>query len=210
MMEPQLFVVSMCDKHYVSGTIYTPKGIRQYNGVLDEFEQIFTLFPTFATLVVCSHDEVCMRDRTNYFYYLTYRNESELEKMLAFMDYASVLYLSYIPPDVIRKMGIRIAGGYIRIGGVNILQSFDCKVIGSVPATLTITRDYIAINGVKIGQRNESGDYTVCGQSINLSRGVIEYLPYLLACYFLEHYKGTPTWSEVLKTWCGIQMSLKT
>jgi len=209
-MEPQLYVVSVGDKHYVSGTIYTPKGIRQYNGVLDEFEQIFTLFPTFATSVVCSHDEVCIRDRTNYFYYLTYRDESELEKMLTFMDYASVLYLSYVPPDVIRKMGIRIVGGYIRIGGVNILQSFDCKIIGSIPATLTITRDYIAINGVKIGERDESGDYAVCGQVINLSRGVIEYLPYLLACYFLEHYKGTPTWSEVLKTWCGIQMSLKT
>jgi hypothetical protein len=198
------------DKHYVSGTIYTPKGIRQYNGVLDEFEQIFTLFPTFATLIYCNHDEVCIRDRTNYFYYLTYRNESELEKMFTFMDYASVLYLSYIPPDVIRKMGIHIAGGYIRIGGVNVLQSFDCKIIGSIPATLTVTHDYIAINGVKIGQRDESGDYIVCGQNINLSNGVISFLPYLLSCYYLEHYKGTPTWSEVLKTWCGIQTLLKT
>jgi hypothetical protein len=61
-MEPQLFVMSVGDKHYISGTVYTPKGIRQYNGVLDEFEQIFTLFPTFATLVVCAYDEVCIHD----------------------------------------------------------------------------------------------------------------------------------------------------
>ncbi len=209
-MEPQLFVVSVGDKHYVSGTLYTPEGIRQYNGVLDEFEQIFTLFPTFATLIYCSYDEVCIRDHTSYFYYLTYRDEYELEKMLTFMDYASVQYLSYIPPDIIRKLSIHIAGAYITIGGVNILQNVDCKIIGSIPATLTVTYGYIAINGVKIGERDESGDYAVCGEIINLRSGVISYLSYLLACYFLEHYKGTPTWSEVLKTWCGIQISLKT
>ena len=208
-MEPQLFVVSVGDKHYVSGTVYTPKGVRQYNGVLDEFEQIFTLFPTFATSVICSNDEVCIRDHTSYFYYLTYRNEDELEEMLTFMDYASVQYLSYIPPDVIRKMDIHIEGAYIRIGGTNILQNVDCRIIGSVPVTLTITYGYIAINGVKIGERDESGDYTVCGQIINLSSGVVNHLAYLLACYYLEHYKGTPTWSEVLKSWCGIRTSLQ-
>jgi len=208
-MEPQLYVVSVGDKHYVSGTIYTPDGIRQYNGVLNEFEQLFTLFPTFATIVHCLYDEVCIRDRTTYFYYLTYRNESELEKMLAFMYHASVLYLNFIPPDLIRKMDIHIEGGYIVFGGANILQSVDCKVIGSIPATLTITRDYIFINGVKIGERSESGDYIVCGKCIDLSRGVIYNLSFLLACYYLNHYKGTPAWSEVLKTWCGIQTSLK-
>jgi len=208
-MEPQLYVVSVGDKHYVSGTIYTPKGIRQYNGVLDSFEQIFALFPTFATSVICSHDEVCIRDHTDYFYYLTYRNESELEKMLTFMDYASVQYLSYIPPDIIRKMDIHIEGAYIRIGGANILQNVDCRVIGSIPTILTVTRDYIAINGVRIGERDGSDDYTVCGQIINLSSGVVGHLAYLLACYYLEHYKGTPTWSEVLKSWCGIRTSLK-
>jgi len=209
MMEPQLYVVSVGDKHYVSGTIYTPKGIRQYNGVLDEFEQLFTLFPTFATSVICSNDEVCIRDHTSYFYYLTYRNEDELEKMLTFMDYASVQYLSYIPSDVIRKMDIHIEGAYIRIGGANILQNVDCKVIGSIPATLTVAYGYVAINGVKIGERDESGDYAVCGKIINLDNGVVSNLSFLLACYFLKHYKGTPTWSEVLKTWCFIRTSLK-
>jgi hypothetical protein len=209
-MEPQLFVVSVGDKHYVSGTIYTPKGIRQYNGVLDEFEQIFTLFPTFATSVVCSYDEVCIRDRTNYFYYLTYRNESELEKMLTFMDHDSVQYLSYIPPDVIRKLSIHIEGAYITIGGANVLQNVDCKIIGSIPATLTVTRDYIFVNGVKIGERDESGNYTVCHETVDLSSGVIYNLSFLLACYLLEHYKGMLTWSEVLKIWCGIRTSLKT
>jgi hypothetical protein len=209
-MEPQLYVVSVGDKHYASGTIYTPDGIKPYSGVLDEFEQIFTLFPTFATVINCYNDEVCIRDRTDYFYYLTYRNEYELEKMLVFMNHASVQYLSYIPPDVIRKMDIHIEGAYITIGGANILQNVDCKIIGSIPATLTVTYGYIAINGVKIGVRDESGDYAVCGQIINLDNGVISHLEYLLACYFLEHYKGTPTWSEVLKTWCGIRTSLKT
>ena len=208
-MEPHLYVVSVSGKHYVSGTVYTPDGIRQYNGVLDDFEQLFTLFPTFATVVHCLYDEVCIRDRTTYFYYLTYRNEYELEKMLAFMYHASVLYLSFIPPDLIRKMDIHIEGGYITIGGANILQNVDCKVIGSIPAILTITRDYIAVNGVKIGERDKSGDYVVCGKCVDLRRGVICNLPLLLACYYLEHYKGTPTWSEVLKTWCGIQTSLK-
>jgi len=155
------------------------------------------------------YDEVCIRDRTTYFYYLTYRNEYELEKMLVFMYHASVLYLNFIPPDLIRKMDIHIEGGYIVFGGANVFQNVDCKVIGSVPATLTITRDSIYVNGVKIGERDKSGDYIVCGKCVDLRRGVICNLPLLLACYYLEHYKGTPTWSEVLKTWCGIQTSLK-
>jgi len=209
-MEPELHVMSVGGKHYVSGTLYTPDGIKQYNGVLDDFEQIFTLFPTFATGVACYYDDVCIRDRIDFFYYLTYHDELELEKMLAFMDDAPVQYLNFIPPDIVKKMDIHIEGTNIRIGGINISQNIDCKIIGSIPAILTVTRDYIFINGVKIGERDKSGGYTVCGEIINLDNGVAGYLEFLLGCYYFRHYKGTPTWSEVLRTWCGIRTSLKT
>jgi len=209
-MEPELYVMSVGDKHYVSGTLYTPDGIKQYNGVLDDFEQLFTLFPTFATGVSCYYDDVCKRDRIDFFYYLTYYDELELERMLSFMDNAPVQYLNFIPPDVVKKMDIHIEGTNIRIGGADILQNIDCKIIGSIPAILTVTYDYIAINGIKIGKRDESGNYAVCDENINLQNGVAGYLTYLLACYYFKHYKGTPRWSEVLKTWCGIRTSLRT
>ena len=206
-MQPELYVVSIGGKHYVSGTIYTPNGVKPYINILDSFEEIFTLLPTFATRVSCYYDDICKRDHIDYFYYLTYRNEDELIKMLTFMSGESVSYLQYIPEEVLKKLDIHIGFNYFRIGGANILQSVECKVIGSIPTLLTITRDYIAINGVVIGTRNESGNYNVCGEEVDLANGVIGSLSYLLACYFLKHYKGTPTWSEVLKTWCGIRIS---
>jgi hypothetical protein len=209
-MEPQLFVMSVGDKHYVSGTVYTPKGIRQYNGVLDEFEQIFTLFPTFATEIRCYYDDVCIRDNVSYFYYLTYRDEPELEKMLAFMDNAPAQYLDYIPSDIIKKFDIHVEGSNIRIGGINIFQEADCNIIGSVPVILTVTRDYIFINGLKVGERIENGNYIICGEEADISAGIEWHLSSLIACYFAKYYKGTPTWSEVLRTWCGIRTSLKT
>ena len=202
--------MSVGDKHYISGTIYTPDGIKQYNAILDDFKQIFSIFPTFATLIDCYRDEVCTRDYSDYIYYLTYRNESELEKMLTFMDGASSQYLNQIPSDIIEKLDIHTEGDQIRIGGVNISQTIDCKVIGSTFTTLTITHGYVFINGVKIGERDESGDYSVCDEIVNFSNGVEGLLPFLLSCYYLKHYKGTPTWSEVLKSWCGIRMLLKT
>jgi hypothetical protein len=209
-MEVQLYSVSVGGKHYVSGTVYTPSGILQHNAVLDNFEQLFFIFPTFATFIDCYRDEACMDDNNTYYYYLIYRNEDELQKMLTFMDGASVQYLNFIPSGVVKRLDIHVEGDQIRIGGVNILQNFDCKVIGSIPATLTITRDYIAINGVKIGERDESGDYSVCDEIVNFSNGVDGLIPFLLSCYYLKHYKGTPFWSEVLRTWCGIRTSLKT
>jgi len=209
-MEPELFVMSIGDRHYVSGTVYTPDGVRPYNGVLDDFEQIFTLFPTFATLIRCPYDEVCIRDHIDWFYYLTYRDEGELIKMLTFMSGASVSYLQLIPEEIIKELDIHFGFNYFRIGGTDVFQDVECKVIGSIPTLLTITYGYIAINGVKIGVRDESGDYTVCDRIISFSNGIISNLSFLIACYFLRYYKGTPTWSEVLKTWCGIRTSLKT
>jgi len=202
--------MSVGDKHYMSGTIYTPDGIRQYNGVFDDFKQVFSIFPTFATLIDCYRDEVCTRDYSDYVYYLTYSDESELQKMLTFMDGASSQYLNFIPSDIIKKLDIHTEGDQIRIGGIDIFQNLDCKIIGSTFATLTITRDYISINGVKIGERDESGDYSVCDKIVNFSNGVGGLIPFLLSCYYLKHYKGTPTWGEVLRTWCGIRTSLKT
>ena len=202
-MDPQLYVMSIGDKHYVSGTVYTPKGIRQYNGVLDEFEQIFVLFPTFATLVNCPHDEVCIRDHITYFYYLTYSDTRELKKMLKFMGHASIQYLDFIPSNVIREMDIHFVGTYITLGGTDISQNVDCKVIGSTPAEISFRNRYIFINGVQIGEPYEGDRYIVCGKVVDLSNGLESHIDYLLACYFLKHYKGTLTWSKVLKTWCG-------
>ena len=208
MMEPELYVMSVGGKHYVSGTVYTPDGIVQHNAVLDDFKKIFTLFPTFATLINCYHDDVCIRDHVDHFYYLTYRNEDELVKMLTFMSGASISYLQFIPEEVIKKLDIHFSFNSFRIGGADVLKNVECNVIGAIPSFLAITYGYVSINGVKIGSRDISGDYNVCGQLINLEHNVLSNLSYLLACYFLKYYKGTPTWSEVLKTWCGIRISL--
>ena len=210
MMEPELFIVSVGDKHYVSGTVYTPDGVVQYNGVLDDFKEVFTIFPTFATLINCPYDEICIREYSERFYYLTYRDEGELIRMLSFMSGASISYLNYVPEEVIKKLDIHFSFNTFRIGGTDILQDIDCKVIGSIPAVLTVTRDYIYINGVKIGERIEDDEYIICDRPLNLGNGIIYNLSFLIGCYFYKHYKGTPTWSEVLKTWCGIRTSLKT
>jgi len=202
-MEPQLFIMSVGDKHYVSGTVYTPKGIRQYNGVLDEFEQIFTLFPTFATEIYCPYDEVCVRDHIDLFYYLTYRDEKELKKMLSFMNNSAVQYLDYIPPDVVKKLDLHVVGNYITIGGTDIHQNAECKIIGSIPVEILFRNRYIFINGVQVGEPYEGDKYVVCGEIIDMSNGVASHIYCLLACYFLVHYKGTLTWSKVLKSWCG-------
>jgi len=209
-MRPKLFVVSVGDSHYISGTIYTPNGVQQYNGTLSNFEQLFTLFPTFATEVVCDHDDVCIRDNMVYFYYLVYRDESELEKMLTFMGGESVDYLDYVPDDIIKKLDIHTNFVDFYIGGIDISQTLDCKVIGSIPVNLSITYGGAYINGVKVAKLDESGGYDVCGQLAELRYNLSGYISMLLACYFLNHYKGTPTWSEVLKTWCGIKTSLTT
>jgi hypothetical protein len=127
-------------------------------------------------------------------------------KMLSFMSHSFAQYLDYIPPDVISKMDLHTEGIYITIGGTDIYQNVGCEIIGSVPTVLTVTRDYVFINGVKIGERVESGYYVVCGEEFDLRNNLDGNIPYLLACYFLRYYKGTPTWSEVLRAWCGIKI----
>ena len=206
-MQASIFVMSANKKHYVSGTVYTPNGIIQYNGIHDKFKEIFYLFPTFATLIQCQYDVYCKRNNSDTIYYLTYRNEGELVKMLSFMVGESVEYLQYIPKEVIKKLDIHSNSDSFYIGGANIFQDFVCKLIGSIPTYLAVNYGYIIINGVKIGKRDESGDYDVCGKIISLCDGIINNLPYLLSCYYFKHYKGTPTWSEVLKAWCGIRIS---
>jgi len=206
-MQASLFVMSANKKHYVSGTVYTPDGIIQYNGIHEKFKEIFHLFPTFATLIHCTYDAYCKRIGFGLIYHLTYRNEDELVKMLSFMSGESVEYLEHIPEEIIKKLDIHSNSSSFYLGGANIFYDFVCKLIGSVPSYLAVNYGYITINGVKIGRRDDSGDYDVCGQIVSLRDGVINHLPYLLACYYFKHYKGTPTWSEVLKTWCGIRIS---
>jgi len=202
--------LSVGGNHYVSGTVYTPDGVEQYNGVLDNFEKLYFIFPTYATLIDCYYDEVCINNHTSEFYYVNYRNYDELERMLAFMDGASSKYINHIPPSAVKGMDIHVVGDQIRIGGVNVPQNFDCKVIGSTFVTLTVTDDYVIFNGVKIAERDKVQDDLVCGDIFRLDKKLPGFVRRVVSCYYLEHYKGNPTWSEVLKAWCGTKKLLQT
>jgi hypothetical protein len=209
-MEVRLNSLSVGDKHYVSGTAYTPDGVVQYNGILDNFEKLYFIFPTYATIIDCYYDEVCRDNRTSESYYLIYRDESELERMLGFMDGASSKYINLIPSHIIKKLDIHIVADQIRIGGVNLPQNFDCKVIGSSFVTLTVTDDYVIFNGVKIAERDKAQDDPVCANIFRFDKELPGFAGLVVSCYYLKYYKGNPTWSEVLKTWCGIKKLLQT
>ncbi|AOS58418.1 SIFV.gp68-like protein [Sulfolobus islandicus filamentous virus 2] len=196
-MFAKLYIMSVESKHYVSGTIYTPDGIQQFNGVFDDFNDIFNIKPTFATRIECRHDEYCIKSGKESFYYLTYSNVNDLKRMLTFMSGDSSAYLAYVPSDVIKELGINPTSPDITFSDVSIprLEYIPCKFLGSIPTYIKLINNMVYVNGVNINTIVSSADE------------LRELANDIFRLYIMKYYKGLLTWGLILKMWCGIKIS---
>jgi len=211
-VEAKLFVTEAGDKYYVSGTIYTPNGIEPYDAIFDLFEPIYFIRPTFATHIVVSPP----RGKIAPHYYLTYNNIEELKEMLGFMVGSPADYLSFIPTDIIKELGIQLDKSKISFSPVHVplSQSVPCNIIGSVYTPVVVSNNKIYLNNVQVGGISEKNEITICeykGVLVkDLETTLKLHIRKMILCYFRETHKYFITWSEVLKMWCGIRISLTT
>lgn len=195
-MYAELFVMSVEGKHYASGTIYTPDGLQQFNGVFDNFYDLFRIKPTFATRIYCSHDEYCIKSGKEFYYYLTYDNIEDLKRMLTFMSGNSSAYLVHVPSDVIKELGINPASSDITFNDVNIPRHeyIPCKYLSSIPTYIKFANNTVYVNGV---------DVNIFVSDPNQLKKTVNDV---FRTYIIKYYKGLLTWSLILKMWCGIKI----
>ena len=211
-MEVQLFVVESGNRYYVSGTIYTPNGIEAYDAIFDSFEPIYFILPTFATRIVVYPST----SKVTPLYYLTYDNIEDLWKMLGFMVGSSAEYLSFIPTDIIKELGIQLDESKISFSPVHVSlsQSIACKVVGSIYTPVIVSNNKIYLNNVQVGSISENNEISICGDKGKIVKDLETTLRIstrrMILCYFRETHKYFITWSEVLKMWCGIKILLTT
>jgi len=211
-MEVKLFVMEVGDKYYVSGTIYTPNGIEPYDAIFDSFEPIYFIRPTFATYIVVfpSTSKVIPH------YYLTYNNTEDLKKMLSFMVGSPADYLSFIPTDIIKELGIQLDKSKISFSPVHVplSQSVPCNFIGSIYTPVTVSNNKIYLNNVQVGSISEKNEVVICGYKGTIVKDLETTLKIhareMILCYLRETYKYFITWSDILKMWCGIRILLTT
>jgi len=211
-MEAQLFVVEAGNKYYVSGTIYTPNGIEPYDAIFDSFEPIYFIRPTFATHIAVYP----LTSKISPHYYLTYDNVEDLKKMLSFMSGSPAEYLSFIPTDIIKELGIRSDESKISFSPVHVplSQSIPCNTIGSIYTPVVVSNKKIYFNNVQVGSISENNEVSICGDKGTIVKDLETTLRIstrrMILCYFRETHKYFITWSEVLKMWCGIKILLTT
>lgn len=195
-MEAELYVMSVENKHFASGMIYTPDGIQQFNGVFDNFNDIYKIRPTFATHIVCFHDEYCINNGNESFYYLTYSNVDDLKRMITFMEGASSIYLTYIPSCVITELGIKLGSSEITFSNVNIprREQIPCKFLGSTFTYMKVVDHSAYVNDVDVGVYIENPN------ELKMLANII------LINYIVKYHKGFLSWSDILKMWCGIKI----
>jgi len=207
-MEVKLFVMEVGGKYYVSGTIYTPNGIEPYDGIFDSFEPIYFIRPTFATRIVVSPS-------TSY-YYLVYNNIEDLKKMLVFMVGSPAEYLSFIPVDVIKELGVYVEKLKISFSPVHVplSQSVPCNIIGSIYTPVVVFNKKIYFNNVQVGSISEKNEVVICGDKVTLIKDLETtlklYIRRMILCYLRETHKYFITWSDILKMWCGTKILLTT
>ncbi|AAL27777.1 hypothetical protein SIFV0068 [Sulfolobus islandicus filamentous virus] len=196
-MFAELYIMSVESKHYASGTIYTPDGIQQFNGIFDDFDDVFNIKPTFATRIHCSHDEYCIDNGKTSFYYLTYKDIEDLKRMLTFMSGDSSAYLVYVPSDVIKELGINHSSSEITFSDVSIprLEYIPCKFLGNIPTYIKLIGNTVYVNGVNVNMTVSDPDQ------------LKELVNEIFRIYIIKYYKGLLTWSLILKMWCGIKIS---
>ena len=209
-MEVQLFVVESGNKYYVSGTIYTPNGIEAYDAIFDSFEPIYFILPTFATRIVVYPST----SKITPHYYLTYDNIEDLWKMLGFMVGSSAEYLSFIPTDIIEKFGIQVDKSKITFSSVHVplSQSIPCNALGSIYTPVVVSNNKIYLNDVQVGSILSNNEIVICGDKWTIVKDLETTLRMstrtMILCYFRETYKYFITWSDILRMWCGIKISL--
>ena len=211
-MEVQLFVTDVGDKYYVSGTIYTPNGIQPYDAIFDSFEPIYFIRPTFATYIVFPFTSKVIPH-----YYLTYDNIEDLKRMLSFMVGSPAEYLSFIPTDIIKELGIQLDNSKISFSPVHVplSQSVPCNIIGSIYTPVTVSNNKIYLNNVQVGSISEKNEVIICGSNKGTLVKDLETTLKLdtrkmILCYLRETHKYFITWSDILKMWCGIKILLTT
>jgi len=208
MMEVKLYVMEVGNRYYVSGTIYTPNGIKSYDDVFDSFELIYSIQPTFATRIVASSS---MNKITSH-YYLTYDSIENLKKMLSFMVGSPAEYLSFIPISVIKELGIQVDKSTISFSHADIppSQSIPCNIIGSIYTPVFVSNNKIYFNNVPIGNISENGDVFICGYKVmfikDLGITLKIHVRKMILCYLRETHKYFITWDDILKMWCGIKI----
>jgi len=211
-MQVQLFVVEVGNKYYVSGTIYTPNGIQPYDAIFDSFEPIYFIRPTFATRILVYP----LTSKISPHYYLTYDNIEDLRKMLSFMVGSPAEYLSFIPTDVIKELGIQLDESKISFSPVHVplSQSVPCNIIGSIYTPVIVSNNKIYLNNVQVGSISSNNEIVICGYKGTLVKDLETTLRLhtrkMLLCYLRETHKYFITWSDILKMWCGIRISLMT
>jgi hypothetical protein len=211
-MEVQLFVVEVGNKYYVSGTIYTPNGIEPYDAIFDSFEPIYFIRPTFATYIIVYPST----SKITPHYYLTYDNIEDLKKMLSFMSGSPAEYLSFIPTDIIKELGIRLDKSEISFSPVHVplSQSIPCNTIGSIYTPVVVSNNKIYFNNVQVGSISEKNEIVICGYRATIAKDLETTLKIhirkMILCYLRETHQYFITWSEVLKMWCGIRISSTT
>lgn len=211
-MEVRLFVMEVGNRYYVSGTIYTPNGIEPYDAIFDSFEPIYFIRPTFATYIVVSPSTSKIIPH----YYLTYNNTEDLKKMLSFMSGSPAEYLSFIPIDIIKELGIQFDKSKISFSLVHVplSQSIPCNIIGSIYTPVIVSNNKIYFNNVQIGSISEKNEIVICGHKgmlVNdLETTLKLYIRRMILCYLRETHKYFITWSDILKMWCGIKILLTT
>ena len=209
-MEVQLFVVEAGNRYYVSGTIYTPDGIEAYDAIFDLFEPIYFIRPTFATRIVVYPST----SKITPHYYLTYDNIEDLWKMLGFMVGSSAEYLSFIPTDIIEKFGIQVDKSKITFSPVHVplSQSIPCNALGSIYTPVVISNNKIYLNDVQVGIISENNEVSVCGDKGTFVKDLETTLRIntrrMILCYLSKTNKYFITWSDILRMWCGIKISL--
>ena len=211
-MEAQVFVVELGNRYYVSGTIYTPNGIEPYDAILDSFEPIYFIRPTFATHIAVYPST----SKISPHYYLIYDNIEDLKKMLSFMSGSPAEYLSFIPTDIIKELGIQLNESKISFSHVHVplSQSIPCNAIGSIYTPVIVSNNKIYLNNVQVGSILSQNDIVICGRKETIVKDLETTLRIstrrMILCYFRETHKYFITWSEVLKMWCGIKILLTT
>jgi hypothetical protein len=211
-MEVKLFVLRVEGKYYASGTIYTPNGIESYDDIFDSLEPIYSIRPTFATHIVVSPSSIKVTPQ----YYLTYDNVEDLKRMLSFMAGSPAEYLSSIPIDIVKELGIQLDKSEISFSSVRVplSQSIPCNIIGSIYTPVVVSNNQIYFNNVQVGSILGGNVYTICGhQQVryrDLEAELRLVMRKLLLCYLRETRKYYITWSDILRMWCGIKILLTT
>jgi len=207
-MEAKLFVLNVENKYYVSGTIYTPDGIEPYDAIFDLFEPIYFIRPTFATRITVSPSATKVIPH----YYLTYDNVEDLKRMLSFMVGSPAEYLSFIPVNIIKELGIQLDKSKISFSSIHVplSQSVPCNIIGSIYTPVVVSNNKIYFNNVQVGDISGKNEVVICGRKHVLVKDLETTLKLcikkMILCYLRETDKYYITWSDILKMWCGIRI----